>query len=84
MDYSDYDTDLDEPRHPRADEDWDGVWGTDDRPRERPYAAGLAITLVVAAATFAILRTGWRRMPSGPNSFVPSAADIFVRPPPPR
>ncbi|MCP8890607.1 hypothetical protein [Sphingomonas faeni] len=84
-DHSDYDADFDEAHHePRSEEEWEGLWNTEERNRDTLRKIELGLVVVAAAAAIVVLRGGWLRLSSGPTHVVPSAADIYVKPPPPR
>ena len=68
----------------RSDEEWEGVWhveSEDPRPR---HTIELCIVAMGAAIALLVAHRGWRRVASPEKKFVPSAADIHVRMPPPR
>lgn len=84
-DHSDYDADFDDAHHElRSDEEWEGLWNTEERNRDTLRKIELGLVVVAAAAALVVLRGGWLRLSSRPNHIVPSAADIHVKPPPPR
>ncbi len=85
MDHSDYDADFDEAHHePRSDDEWEGLWDTEERNRDTLRKIELGLAVIAAAAALVIVRGGWLRLSSRPAHVVPSAADIHVKPPPPR
>ena len=84
-DHSDYDADFDEAHHePRSEEEWEGLWNTEERNRDTLRKIELGLVVVAAAAALVFVRAGWLRLSSRPNPIVPSAADIHVKLPPPR
>lgn len=89
IDHSDYDADFDEARYePRyaqkSDEEWDGVWNIEARNRDTLRKIELGLVVIAATAALVVVRGGWLRLAHQPTRVVPSAADIHVRPPPPR
>ncbi len=83
--HSDYDTDFAPGAHARrSDDEWDGVWNTDERNRDTMRRIEIGLAIVAAAVSVVLVRAGWLRLSAGPRHIVPSAADIHVRPPPPR
>ncbi|RZM18934.1 MAG: hypothetical protein EOP67_58865 [Sphingomonas sp.] len=83
-DHSEYDDFNAVHAEPRSEEEWEGVWNTDDRNRDTLRKIELGLFVVAAAAALVIVRGGWLRVSSRPTHIVPSAADIHVKPPPPR
>ncbi|KQN29566.1 hypothetical protein [Sphingomonas sp. Leaf38] len=82
--HSDY-TDFDRtPHEQRPDEEWDGVWNTEDRNRDTLRKIELGLAAIAIATALVLMRAGWVRMSSPSKRFIPSAADIHVRMPPPR
>ncbi len=68
----------------RSDEEWEGVWHVEQdgvRPRR---TMELCIVAIGAAVAMLVAHRSWRRISSPVTPFVPSAADIHVRMPPPR
>lgn len=85
MDHSDYDTAFDEAHYePRSEEEWEGLWNTDDRNRDTLRKIELGLAVIAAAVALVVMRGGWLRMSSRARHVVPSAADIHVKLPPPR
>ena len=89
-DHSDYDTDFydkdfDRSAHGRrSDDEWDGVWNTEARNRDTMRRIEIGLAVVAAAVSVVLVRAGWVRLSEASKHNVPSAADIHVRPPPPR
>ena len=84
-DLSDYVADFDAAHHEaRSEEEWEGLWNTEERNRDTLRKIELGLVVVAAAAAIVVLRGGWLRLSSQPSHIVPSAADIHVKPPPPR
>lgn len=83
-DYSDYTERDDTPADARSDEEWAGVWNTRERNRDTMRKIELGLATVAAVTALALVRIGWLRMVKPPRRIIPSAADIHVRPPPPR
>lgn len=73
-----------ERRKLRSDDEWEGLWHADDGRARSSRAMELCMVAVGAAVALLIARRGWRRVSTPVKPFVPSAADIHVRLPPPR
>lgn len=80
-----YDTRRDtRSRTIRSEEEWEGLWNVgDDRARPKRMIE-LGMVAVGAAVALLVAQRGWRRVSTRTTRFVPSAADIHVRLPPPR
>lgn len=84
-DHSDYDANFDEAYHePRSEQEWEGVWNAEARDRDTLRKIELGLFIVAAAAALVIVRGGWLRLSSRQDQIVPSAANIYLKPPPPR
>lgn len=68
----------------RSDEEWEGLWHADDLGARPGRMVELGIAALGAAVALLVVQRGWRRVSAPVKRFVPSAADIHVRMPPPR
>lgn len=72
------------PRKVRSEDEWEGLWHTDDSGNRPRRTLELCMVAVGAAIAVFVAQRGWRRVSTPVARVVPSAADIYVRPPPPR
>ncbi|MEG3082140.1 hypothetical protein U1707_00660 [Sphingomonas sp. PB2P12] len=68
----------------RSDDEWEGLWHADDGRARPTRTMELCMVAVGAVVALVIAQRGWRRVSTPVKPFVPSAADIHVRLPPPR